>query len=134
MKYWLVKTEPDTYSWQNFVADKKTTWDGVHNFQARKNLKEMKKGDQVFFYHTGDEKAIVGIATVDQEAYADPKDAAWLVVDLKPAKPLKKPVTLAQIKADKRLKGMVLARVPRLSVQPVDKEEFEYIVKLSDSK
>jgi len=131
MNYWLVKTEPETYSWDNLVKDKSGVWDGVRNFQARSNMKVMKKGDSVFFYHTGDEKAIVGVAKVIREAYPEPKDAAWLAVDLAPDKKLKKSISLAQVKADKKLSNMVLVRASRLSVQPVREEEFKYILALS---
>jgi predicted RNA-binding protein with PUA-like domain len=132
MNYWLLKTEPDTYSWEDLVRDKKTTWDGVRNFQARTNLKNMKKGDIVFIYHTGDEKAIIGKAKVLKEHYPDPKDKDWVVVDLAPEKKLKKPVSLSQIKADKRFTDMVLVRAARLSVQPVKPDEFDLIVSLSE--
>ena len=134
MNYWLVKTEPDSYSWGALVKDKKTVWDGVRNFQARSNLKKMEKGDIVLVYHTGDEKAVVGMAHVSKSAYADPKDAEWVVVELTPDKPLKKPVTLAQIKSDKRLTDMVLVRASRLSVQPVKPAEFNIITELSERK
>jgi predicted RNA-binding protein with PUA-like domain len=134
MNYWLVKTEPDSYSWSQLVKDKKTVWDGVRNFQARSHLKKMEKGDLVFIYHTGDEKAIVGIAHVGKAAYADPKDAEWVVVELIPDRPLKKPVTLAQIKSDKRLSDMVLVRASRLSVQPVKPAEYDLITQLSEGK
>jgi predicted RNA-binding protein with PUA-like domain len=132
MNFWLLKTEPETYSWDNLVKDKKTVWDGVRNFQARTHLKSMKNGDSVFVYHTGDEKAIIGIASVAKSAYPDPKDKDWVVVDLTPGKKLKKPVTLAQIKADKRFSDMVLVRAARLSVQPVKQEEFDLILALSE--
>ena len=134
MNYWLVKTEPDTFSWDDLVRDKKTVWDGVRNFQARNNLKAMKVGDLAFFYHTGDEKAIVGIGKIIKDGYPQPKDKDWLAVDIAPDKKLKKPVTLAQIKADKRLSNMVLVKASRLSVQPVKAEEFSLIVALSDTK
>jgi len=134
MNYWLMKTEPDTYSWDDLVRDKKTTWDGVRNFQARSNIKSMKKGDLVFIYHTGEEKSIIGTAKVLKEHYADPADAEWYVLDIAPDKKLKNPVTLAQIKADKRLANMVLAKVPRLSVQPVKAEEFDLVLALSAGK
>ena len=113
------------------MRDKKAVWDGVRNFQARKNLKEMKKGDLAFIYHTGDEKAVVGISVVAKEAYPEPKDPAWVAVDLTPAKPLKKPVSLAQIKQDKPLQKMTLVRAARLSVQPVAKDEYDRILELS---
>ena len=134
MNYWLLKTEPETYSWDDLVKDKKTTWDGVRNFQARTHLKNMQKNDIVFIYHTGDEKAIIGTANVLKEGYPDPKDKDWVVVDLSPEKKLKRPVTLAQIKSDKRLSDMVVVRASRLSVQPVKPEEFEMIIALSEGK
>jgi len=134
MNYWLMKTEPGTYSWDDLVRDKKTTWDGVRNFQARNNIKAMKKGDVVFIYHSGEDKAIVGTAKIVKEHFADPTDAEWFVVDIVPDKKLKKPVTLAQVKADKRLINMVLVKVSRLSVQPVKAEEFDLILTLSEGK
>lgn len=134
MNYWLVKTEPDTYSWDDFVKDKKTTWDGVRNFQARSHMKTMKKGDVVFFYHTGDEKSIIGTAKVLKEHYPEPADKDWVVIDLAPDKKLKKPVALSQIKAEKRLSDMVLVRASRLSVQPVKAEEFNIILALSEEE
>lgn len=132
MNYWLVKTEPSTFSWDNLVRDKKTGWDGVRNFQARNNLKAMKTGDLVFFYHSTDEKSIVGIAKIIKENYPDPKDNEWVAVEIAPVKKLKKPMPLAQIKADKRLTNMVLVKSSRLSVQPVKAEEFDLIVALSE--
>ena len=134
MNYWLLKTEPDSYSWSDLVKDKKTVWDGVRNFQARSNMKKMEKGDVVFIYHTGDEKAIVGQAQVTKPAFPDPKDADWVVVELSADKPLKKTVPLAQIKSDKRLSDMVLVRASRLSVQPVKPSEYELIKVLSETK
>jgi predicted RNA-binding protein with PUA-like domain len=134
MNYWLVKTEPDSYSWSNLVKDKKTIWDGVRNFQARSNMKKMEKGDIVFVYHTGDEKAIVGTARVSKAPFPDPKDAEWVAVELSPEKPLKNPVSLAQIKSDKRLSDMVLVRASRLSVQPVKPAEHDLITELSEAK
>ena len=128
MNYWLVKTEPETYSWNNLVQDKNAVWDGVRNFQARSNMKAMKKGDLVFIYHTGEEKAIVGVARVVREAYPDPKDNAWVALDLAANQKLKKPIPLSQVKADKKLADMVLVRASRLSVQPVKEKEFEYIL------
>ncbi len=133
MNYWLLKTEPETFSWQDLSRDKKAVWDGVRNFQARKNLKEMKKGDKAFVYHTGDEKAIIGIAVVTREGYPEPKDAAWVAVDLAPENVLKNPVSLSRIKSEKSLKEMVLVRVSRLSVQPVKKSEFDLILALSQT-
>jgi predicted RNA-binding protein with PUA-like domain len=133
MNYWLVKTEPETYSWDNLVADKKTTWDGVRNFQARTNLKAMKKGDKVLIYHTGDEKAVVGLGSISKEHFEDPKDKEWVAVEISSGKKLKNPVTLAQIKADKRLSNMVLVRAARLSVQAVKEEEFSIVLSLSEA-
>ena len=134
MNHWLLKTEPGSYSWSDLVKDKKTIWDGVRNFQARSNMKKMEKGDAVFVYHTGDEKAIVGQAQVTKSPYPDPKDGDWVVVELSPGKALKKPVTLAQIKSDKRLSDMVLVRASRLSVQPVKPAEYDLILALSEAK
>ena len=134
MNYWLVKSEPGTFSWDDLVRDKKTVWDGVRNFQARNNLKNMKKGDLAFFYHSGEDKAIVGISKIIKEGYPEPKDNNWIAVDIAPDKKLKKPVTLAQIKADKRLVSMVLVKASRLSVQPVKAEEFDLILALSETK
>jgi predicted RNA-binding protein with PUA-like domain len=134
MAYWLVKTEPETFSWDKFTKDKKTTWDGVRNFQARSNMKGMKKGDTVFFYHTGDEKAIVGLAKISSDPYPEPKEPDWIVVDLVPDKKLKNPVSLSQIKSEKRLSDMVLVRASRLSVQPVKENEYTIILELSEGK
>jgi predicted RNA-binding protein with PUA-like domain len=130
MNYWLVKSEPSTYGWDKFVKDKKTTWDGVRNYAARTHLRAMKKGDEVFFYHSNEGMEIVGIAKVDKEAYQDPttEDTNWVSVDLKPYKKLKKPVSLSQIKADKRLQEMPLVRIGRLSVQPVAEKEWKIIM------
>jgi predicted RNA-binding protein with PUA-like domain len=134
MNYWLVKSEPSVYSWTDLEKDKKATWDGVRNFQARNNLKAMKKDDLAFLYHSNEDKAIIGIAKIVKENYPDPKDKDWIVVDIAPVEKLTSPVSLAQIKADKRLTDMVLVRASRLSVQPVRKEEFEMIIKLSAGK
>jgi predicted RNA-binding protein with PUA-like domain len=131
MAYWLLKTEPDSYSWDDQVKKgaKGDAWTGVRNFRAREHLKAMKKGDLAFFYHTGDEKQVVGIVEVIREGYPDPtdKEGVFTAVDLKAVKPLKQPVTLAAVKADKRLKDMVLAKQPRLSVQPVTAEEWKIV-------
>jgi predicted RNA-binding protein with PUA-like domain len=132
MNYWLVKTEPETYSWDSLVKEKKGTWDGVRNFQARSNMKAMEKGDKVFVYHTGDEKSIIGIAKVVKEHYPEPNDPDWVAVDLSPEKKLKKSISLSQVKSDKRLADMVLVRASRLSVQPVKEQEFNLIVSLSE--
>ncbi len=133
MNYWLVKSEPSTYSWDQLVKDGSTVWDGVRNYAARLHLRAMKKGDQVFFYHSNEGVEIVGIATVIKEHYQDPTtdDTNWVAVDLKLLKKLKKPVTLEQIKKDKRLKDMVLVRISRLSVSPVTKKEYEVVMEMS---
>src|SRR5919107_1520871 len=125
MAYWLIKSEPSTYGWDQFEKDKQTSWDGVRNFRARNNLQAMKKGDEVFFYHSNEGLEIVGIAKVAKEAYQDPtsEDPNWVVVHLKPVKKIKTPVTLAAIKAEKRLEGMALVKLGRLSVSPVTEEE-----------
>ncbi len=132
MNYWLVKSEPFKYSWEQFLKDKKTFWDGVRNYGARNNLKEMKKGDRVFWYHSNEGLAIVGIAEVVKEAYQDPttEDPNWVAVDLKPFKTLPNPVTLAQLKADGRFNEMDLIRLGRLSVGKVRPEEYEDILAL----
>jgi predicted RNA-binding protein with PUA-like domain len=132
MNHWLVKSEPGTYSIDNLQGDKKTTWDGVRNFQARSNLKAMKKGDLVLFYHSGEDKAVVGLAEISKEFFPDPQDAAWVAVELNFKKKFKKQVTLSAIKADKKLKDMVLVRASRLSVQPVRVEEFNYVLALTE--
>ena len=133
-KYWLVKQEPEAYSWETFLKDKRTAWTGVRNFQARNNLRSMAKGDVVLFYHSVTGKEIVGLARVVKEAYPDPtaEEGDWAVVDLAPLKSLKKPVSLEQIKADKLLKQMLLVRQSRLSVTPVSEAEFERIMELAD--
>lgn len=136
MAYWLVKSEPFKYSWDQFVKDGRTVWDGVRNYAARNNLKAMKKGDEVFYYHSNEGLEIVGIAKVAKEAYQDPTtdDKAWVVVELKPVKKLKSPVSLQQIKAEKRLKDMALLRLSRLSVQPVTSEEWKAVMEMADKK
>ena len=136
MNYWLVKSEPYKYSWAQFVKDKKAVWDGVRNYSARNNMRSMKKGDLVFFYHSNEGLEIVGIAKVAKEAYQDPTtdDTAWSVVDLAPFKALKKPVTLADIKADKQLADIQLIRQGRLSVAAIQPFEFDRILALSESK
>lgn len=132
MNYWLLKTEPDTYSWDDLIKEKKGVWDGVRNFQARSNMKKMQKGDLAFFYHTGEVKSIVGVAQITKEGFPEPSDKDWIAVEITPQKKLKKSISLSQIKADKRLKDMVLVKAARLSVQPVTLEEFEYIINLSE--
>ena len=134
MNHWLLKTEPGTYSWDDLMRDTKTGWDGVRNYQARNNLKAMKKGDLAFIYHSGDDKAIVGIAKITKDNYPDPKDNDWVAVEIAPVKKLKKPVSLAQIKADKRFNTMALVKSSRLSVQPVRTEEFDLVIALSETK
>ena len=136
MAYWLVKSEPSAYSWDQLVKDKKTTWDGIRNYAARNHLKAMKKDDEVFFYHSNEGVEIVGIAKVAKEYFQDPgtDDKNWVAVELKPHKKLKKPVPLTVIKADKRLAQMALVRIGRLSVQPVTEDEFNIIMELSEEK
>jgi predicted RNA-binding protein with PUA-like domain len=136
MAYWLVKSEPSTYSWEQLEKDKQTDWTGVRNYAARNHLKAMKKGDEVFFYHSNEGLKIVGIAKVAKEAYQDPttEEAAWVCVDLKPYKKLKKPVSLDTIKKEKRLKDMALVRIGRLSVQPVTEKEYDVILELAEQK
>jgi predicted RNA-binding protein with PUA-like domain len=131
MNYWMVKQEPEAYSWDDFVKDGKTDWTGVRNFQARNNLREMKKGDKVLFYHSVTGKEVVGIATVTKPAFPDPTDEKWVAVELSPAKPLKKPVSLAQIKANLALANIGLLRQSQLSVMPLSKDEFDEIVSMS---
>jgi len=133
MNYWLVKTEPGAYSWDDFVKLGRDHWDGVRNYQARNNLKLMKEGDEVLFYHSVNAKEVVGIAKVVREFYQDPTtdDDRWVVVDMEPLKKLENPVTLAQIKADERLKDIALIRNSRLSVMPVEKTHFDIILSKS---
>lgn len=135
MNYWLIKTEPNTYSWEDLERDGNTLWDGVRNYQARNNLKAMKTGDLCLFYHSVKEKCVVGFAEVIREHYPDPtiQDDQWVVVDIKPVQKLKQPVTLDQVKTDPRLKDMVLVRNSRLSVQPVKREEFDLIVGMAEA-
>src|SRR5688572_30040352 len=136
MAYWLVKSEPSSYSFDQLIKDKQTTWDGVRNYAARNHLKSMKKGDEVLFYHSNEGLEIVGIAKVAKESYQDPTtdEEAWVVVDLKPYKRLKNPVPLTQIKTDKRLSDMALVRLGRLSVQPVTDAEWKVIMELAGEK
>ena len=131
MNYFLVKSEPETYSWQQFEKDGKTMWEGVRNYAARIHLRAMKNGDLVLFYHSGEDKAVFGIAKVVKEAYQDPTTTEdWSVVDLAPVNALKKSVLLSAIKAEKKLKNIYLVRQGRLSVMPLGKEEFELIVRM----
>ena len=136
MAYWLVKSEPTAYSWDNLVKDKQTCWSGVRNYAARLHLRNMKKGDEVFFYHSNEGTDIVGIAKVVKESYQDPTttDERWVAVDLKPEKKLKNPVTLDTIKKDKRLASMALVRIGRLSVQPVSEAEWKVVMELAGEK
>ena len=133
MSYWLVKSEPSHYSWEQFEKDGQTFWDGVRNYAARNNLQAMKKGDLVLWYHSNEGMEIVGIAKVIKEYYQDPttEEKAWVVVDLKPFKLLKNPVSLAQVKADSRLATMDLVRLGRLSVQTVKEEEWKVVMGLA---
>lgn len=132
MNHWLVKSEPFKYSWTKFNEDKRTFWDGVRNYQARNNLKAMKEGDLVLFYHSNEGKNVVGIAKVVKEFYQDPTtdDANWVVVDLEPVEALKNPVSLEQIKAEESLKDISLIRQGRLSVMPLKAEEFDKILEM----
>ena len=131
MNYWLVKSEPSTYSWDKFMKDGKASWDGVRSYPGRKNLREMKKGDHVLFYHSMVGLEVVGIAEVTKEAYQDPTTTEdWSAVDLKPVKPFKKSVTLTSMKAEKKLENIYLIRQGRLSVMPLEKKEYELIVKM----
>ncbi len=134
MNYWLVKSEPSVYSYDNLIHDKKTFWDGVRNYAARNYLRQMKKGDQAFYYHSNEGMEIVGIVTIVKEAYQDPTtdDHNWVVVDVKPLKRLKKPVTLQDIKNEKLLSEMELVKNSRLSVQKVTPEAWEKILKMSE--
>jgi predicted RNA-binding protein with PUA-like domain len=136
MNYWLVKSEPEAYSWTQFVKDGRTAWTGVRNFAARNNLRAMKTGNPVFFYHSGGEKSAVGLARVAGESYPDPtvEEGGWLAVDLVPVKTLARPVALSQIKADKILREMKLAKESRLSVSPVTREQFTRLLELSETK
>ena len=131
--FWLVKQEPSSYSWSDFVQEGKTSWTGVRNYAARNNLRRMQKGDEVLFYHSGEEKAVVGIAKVARSAYQDPtaKEGDWATVDLAPVKPLRRPVTLREIKGNSRLKRILLVRQSRLSVMPLTESDFCEILKMS---
>ena len=133
MNYWLVKQEPTAYSWDDFVKDGKTAWTGVRNFQARNNLRSMKAGDRVLFYHSVTDKAIIGEAEVVRESFTDPTatEGNWIAVELKPIKTLRRRVSLEEIKADKKLSQLALVRSPRLSVMPVTADEYRAILALS---
>ena len=136
MQYWLVKQEPEAYSWATLVRDGRTAWTGVRNFQARNNLRAMKRGDFVLFYHSVSDKQVVGVAKVTKEAYPDPTspEGEWSCVDLVPEKPLEKPVALDVIRADQQLKEMKLVKQSRLSVTPVTQAQFERVLKLGETK
>jgi predicted RNA-binding protein with PUA-like domain len=135
MNYWLVKQEPEDYSWSDFLRDGKTAWTGVRNFAARKNLRAMKLGDPVFFYHSGEQKSALGLTRVAKESYPDPTadEGDWSAVDLVPIKSLAKPIALSQIKTDKILKTMVLVKQSRLSVTAVTREQFARLLELSET-
>jgi predicted RNA-binding protein with PUA-like domain len=135
MAYWLVKSEPSVYSWEDFQKDGKTSWEGVRNYAARNHLRAMKKGDEVFYYHSNEGLSIVGIAKVIKEAYQDHTTAeeAWVTVDLKPVKSLKHPVSMKQIKNEKRLQDMALLRISRLSVQPVTEAEWKVVLEMAQA-
>jgi predicted RNA-binding protein with PUA-like domain len=134
--FWLVKQEPSSYSWSDFVADGETSWTGVRNFAARNNLRKMQKGDEVLFYHSGDEKAVVGIAKVVRTAYLDATadEGDWSTVDLAPVRSVAKRVTLGEIKSNSRLKGIPLIRQSRLSVMPLTEPEFREIVNMAEGR
>ena len=135
MNYWLVKQEPEDYSWSDFVRDRRTAWTGVRSFPGRKHLRAMKKGDLVLYYHSGEDKQVVGIARVSREAYADPtaEEGDWNAVDLVPAKPLANPVTLATLKADATLKELPMVKQTRLSVSPVSAAQFHRLIELAQT-
>lgn len=134
--FWLVKQEPSSYSWSDFVADRETSWTGVRNFSARNNLRKMQQDDEILFYHSGDEKAVVGIARVTRTDYPDPtaKEGDWSTVDLAAVTPLTRPVTLREIKGNPRLKRIPLVRQPRLSVMPLSLAEFREIVNMASPR
>ena len=134
MAHWLMKSEPGTYGWADLVRDRRTDWDGVRNAAARLHLRAMKPGDQAFFYHSGDERAVVGILEVTGPAEPDGEDGAWVKVPVKPVKPLPRPVTLAEIKAEPRLAKMELIRQSRLSVSPVRPEEWAVLLELAGTR
>jgi predicted RNA-binding protein with PUA-like domain len=131
MSHWLIKSEPDVYSWDQLVKDKHTVWDGIRSYASRLHLKSMKKGDSVFFYHSNKGMEIVGIASVSKEAFPEPgTDDTWFAIEIKPLKKILKPVTLVDIKKEKSLSNMALIRIGRLSVQPVSEKEWQTIMKM----
>lgn len=132
MKYWLVKQEPEKYSFDDLLRDGKTAWDGVRNYQARNNLREMRVGDRVLFYHSVSEKAVVGLAEVSKEEFTDPNDEKWIAVEIAPLEKLAKAVTLDQIKQEKLLENIALIKQSRLSVMPLTEQEFETIITLTE--
>lgn len=135
MNYWILKTEPSTFSFEDLKKSKKTTWDGVRNYQARNNLRQMKKGDIALIYHSGDDKKIVGISEVITEAYQDPTTKEdWSVVDLRYVKPLSKSIELSDLKSDKILREMILVRQSRLSVSPLTSQQYNQILKLTETR
>ena len=136
MNYWLVKSEPGAYAWSQFLKEGRTAWTGVRNFAARNHLRAMKKGDLVFFYHSGEEKSVVGLARVEKEFYPDPTadEGDWSCVDLVPETAVKAPATLAQIKGDKILREMAFVKQSRLSVSPLAKPQFERMMELTKTK
>lgn len=136
MNYWLVKSEPEAYSWAQFLKDGKTAWTGVRNFAARNHLRAMKQGDLLAYYHSGDEKSVVGLARLEKESYPDPTadEGDWSCVDLVPVKAMTSPVTLAQIKGDKALREMAFVKQSRLSVSPMTKPQFERLMELAKTK
>jgi predicted RNA-binding protein with PUA-like domain len=136
MNYWLVKSDPDTYGWKELVEEKSTAWTGVRNYAARIHLRAMKKGDVVLFYHSGEDRMVMGLSEVSKEAYADPTatEGDWVCVDLKAKQPFKNPVSLTEIKKEVSLKEIPLIRISRLSVMPMDKKAFDTIVKMGGGK
>lgn len=131
MAYWLMKSEADVFSWENLVRDGKTEWDGVRNYTARQNLAAMKVGDEAFFYHSNDQKAVVGIMRVSREGQPEGEDGKWVSVEMKPVKPVKRPVTLAEVKAEPKLAEMALVKLSRLSVGPVGEAEWKQVCKMA---
>src|SRR5947207_2924005 len=133
---WLVKQEPEDYSWDDLVRDGSTQWTGVRNFQARNNLRQMNTGDEVFFYHSGKEKSVVGVAKVSRAAFPDPTagEPGWIAIEIKPGKRLARPVALADVRANPRLQNLLLVRQSRLSVMPLTKEEFAEILRMGETK
>jgi predicted RNA-binding protein with PUA-like domain len=134
MNYWLLKSDSDTYHWQTFLAEGKTAWTGVRNFQARNNLRKMKKGDVAFFYHSGEERQIVGVAEIMSTAYPDPTESTWDTVDVKPVKPVGRPVSIEEIRSRPALYLMPLLKQSRLSVQPMTEAEFKELLKISKTE